>query len=103
MAVFSCMGGDMVIVAAGEAKFPRRDVAAAVRYMYLVPLCSYILLSIVVGFNINYTDPDLFRPESLYNTDVSHSPFIITLKTTRFRGLPTVINVCFLISAYSCG
>ena len=97
------MGGEMVIVAAGEAKYPREDLARATRYMYLVPLFFYILLSLVVGFNINYGDPDLLHSWSKYDSGISHSPFIIVLKTTHFRGLPTVINACFLVSAYTAG
>jgi len=71
--------------------------------MYLVPLICYILLSFIVGFNINYADPSLLHPWSKYDSDISHSPFIIVLNTTHFRGLSTVINVCFLISAYTAG
>jgi len=97
------MGGDMVVVAAGEARFPRRDLAPATRFMYLMPLFSYVLLSIVVGFNINYADPDLFHPWSKYNTSASNSPFIIILKSTVFHSLPTVVNACFVVSAYSAG
>ena len=97
------MGPDMVIVAAGEARRPRRDVAPATRFMYLMPLFLYILLSFVVGFNINYADPDLLHSWSKYNRGVSHSPFIIVLKSTFFKGLHVVINSCFLVSAYSAG
>jgi len=91
----------MVIVTAGEARYPRRDLAPATRFMYLMPLFFYILLSFVVGFNINYGDPDLPHPWLERNSGLS--PFIIVLKSTRFQVLPDVVNACFVISAYSAG
>jgi amino acid transporter len=103
MAVFSCIGGDLIVVAAGETRRPRRDLAPATRFMYLVPLFFYVLLAFVVGFNINYTDPGLLRPWWKYNRDISHSPFIIVLRSAHFSGLSTFTNVCLLISAYSVG
>jgi len=101
MAVFSCMGGDMVVVTAGEAKYPRRDLAPAIKFMYLMPLSLYILLSFAVGFNINYGDPNLAHTLSKYNNGIS--PYIIVLRSTRFKRLPHVMNACFLFSAYSAG
>jgi amino acid transporter len=95
------MGGDMIIVAAGESKYPRRDLAPATRFIYLMPLFFYILLSFVVGFNINYGDPELPHPWLERNGGLS--PFIIVLKSTRFHVLPDLVNSFFVISAYSGG
>ena len=61
-AIFTLMGGDIVIVAAGEAKWPRKDLPQAVRFMYLAPIGCYIFASFLLGFNINYTEPDLLHP-----------------------------------------
>jgi amino acid permease len=101
--MFTLMGGDIVIVAAGEAKSPRKDLPQAVRFMYLAPIGCYIFTSFLLGFNINYTEPNLFHPwaNSYYNPDVSHSPFIIVLKYTSIKVLPTFINGCFVFSAYT--
>ena len=101
--MFTLMGGDIVIVAAGEAKSPRKDLPQTVRFMYLAPICCYILASFLVGFNINYTEPDLFHTwaDSQHNPNVSHSPFVIVLKYTSIKVLPTFINGCFVFSAYT--
>jgi amino acid transporter len=101
LGVFACMGGDLVIVTAGEAKRPRADLPNAARFMYLVPIGLYVLTSLLVGFNINYTDPDLARPYSTHNSAASHSPFIIVAKTTSLKIVPDFLRACFLISAYS--
>ena len=86
---------------AGEAKRPRKDLPPATRFMYWVPLSLYFLGSLCVGFNINFADPDLFQPYSLINTNASHSPFIIVVKSTAIKVLPNFLNACFLISGYS--
>ena len=101
--MFTLMGGDIVIVAAGEAKSPRKDLPQAVRFMYLAPICCYLLASFLVGFNINYTEPDLFHTwaDSQHNPNVSHSPFVIVLRYTSIKVLPNFINGCFVFSAYT--
>lgn len=101
LAMFACIGGDIVVVTAGEARKPRKDLPPATRYMYWVPLGLYFLASLIVGFNINFKDPNLFRAYSLSNTNTSHSPFIIIIKTTTIKVLPDFMNACFLFSGYS--
>jgi yeast amino acid transporter len=101
LAVFACMGGDLVIVAAGEAESPRRDLAPCTRFMYLLPISCYILGSFLVGFNINYMDPKLFHPFAEWNYTTSHSPFVIAVSYTSIRVLPAILKACFLFSAYT--
>jgi yeast amino acid transporter len=100
-AVFACMGGDLVIVTAGEAESPRRDLAPSARFMYLVPIGCYVLGSFLVGFNINYMDPKLYHPFATWNYTTSHSPFIIALESIPIGILPTILKACFLFSAYT--
>ena len=102
-AMSTLMGGDIVIVAAGEAKSPRKDLPQAVRFMYLAPIGCYVFASFLLGFNINYTEPGLFHPwaNSQHNSNVSHSPFTIVLKYTSIKVLPTFLNGCFVFSAYT--
>lgn len=105
LAVFACMGGDIVIVSAGEAKSPRKDLPAAARFMYLAPLSLYVLGTFLVGFNINYADPALYHPfvTPKGTATPSHSPFIITLQRSSIapKVLPQIFNAAFLFSAYT--
>ena len=101
LAIFACMGGDLVIVTAGEAESPRRDLAPSARFMYLVPIGCYILGSFLVGFNINFMDAKLFHPFASWNYTTSHSPFIIAVGYTSIRVLPALLKACFLFSAYT--
>jgi len=102
-AMYALIGGDIAIVAAGKAKSPRKDLPQTVRFMYLAPIGCYIFASFLLGFNINYTEPDLFHPwaNSQHNSNVSHFPFTIVLKYTSIKVLPTFLNGCFVFSAYT--
>lgn len=103
LAMFACMGGDLVIVTAGEAESPRRDLAPSARFMYLVPIACYVLCSFLVGFNINYMDPKIYHPFAAWNYTTSHSPFVIALGYTSIKVLPAVLKASFLFSAYTAG
>jgi amino acid transporter len=106
LAVFAFMGGDIVIVTAGESKSPRTDLPPVARFMYLVPIGFYILASFLVGLNINYMDPDLYHPlakPAAGAPKISHSPFVIVITHTSIKVLPKFLNACFLLSAYTAG
>lgn len=105
LAVFACMGGDIVIVTAGEARSPRKDLPGAAQFMYLAPIGFYILGSFLVGFNVNYSTPDLFHPWAGSKGDrfPSHSPFIIAIRNSSLgpKTLPILYNALFLFAAYT--
>src|SRR5437762_646812 len=101
-AMFSCMGGDIVIVTAGEAKYPRKDLPAVSRFMYLAPLSFYVISAFLVGLRINFMNPNLHRPfANIIPRAVSQSPYIIVIKEAGIKALPGVLNGCFLVSAYT--
>jgi len=102
--MFSRMGGDIVIVTAGEAKRPRQDLPPVARFMYMVPIGFYVLASILVGMNIDFRDPLLSHPfEGGDGPKISHSPFVIVAENASLKVLPNFLNACFLISAYTAG
>jgi amino acid transporter len=94
----------MVMVAAGEARRPRRDLTAAAKYMYLVPAFLYVLGSFLVGLNVNYLDPRLYRlHETQGDITGKLSPFIIAVQNAGIPFLPGFLNACFLFSAHTAG
>ncbi|KAG9230141.1 amino acid permease/ SLC12A domain-containing protein [Amylocarpus encephaloides] len=106
LAMFSCMGGDLVIVAAGEARYPRQDLPKVAQFMYLVPLGFYVLATILLGMNINFLDPrlyHLFESNAEAGPKLPHSPFIIVAARSSIKVLPNFLNACFLMSAYTAG
>ena len=101
LAMFSCMGGEIVIVTAGEAASPRRDIPQAARFMYLAPVGLYILMTFLLGLNINFLDPGLQHPWIESTSAASTSPFILVVRRAGIEVLPSVLNACFLVSAYT--
>jgi amino acid transporter len=100
------MGGDIVIVTASESKHPRRDLPPVARFMYLVPIGFYIIISILVGLNINFMNGKLYHPWEKPDSKLSllsHSPIIISLQQTSIKVLPRFLNACFMVSAYTAG
>jgi hypothetical protein len=57
----------------------------------------------LVGFNINYLEPNLYHSWAgvNHNSSVSHFPILIILKYTSIHILPNFLNGCFLFSAYT--
>lgn len=99
IAIFACMGGDLVIMTAGEAADPWNDLPAVTSFVYLIPLFLYPIATFTAGANVNYGDPYLSHPWG--KTSESLSPFIIAVRTTSLHGLYYALNFFFMICAYT--
>ena len=103
------MGGEIVLVTAGEAKTPRRDLPTAARYMYLLPVGFYLVAIFLVGLNVNYLDPRIYHshiswhPPNQTRLDgiqtALRSPFVIAITNAKINVLPDFLDACFLFSA----
>jgi amino acid permease len=108
-----------VVIAAGEAKYPRHDLPSTVRWIYWFAIVVYIELMILGAINVPFDDPAL-RPyanpgfidvpaatlqifPSANNTKINtgdRSPFIIAVKRAGFQSaLPDVLNLALYLSA----
>ncbi len=96
-AAFSFFGTEVVAIAAGEAKNPRRNIPKAIKRVYIRILLFYIGGVTIIGMLVPYTNPDLNLSES----DAAKSPFVIAMTTAGIKGLPSVINAALLTSAWS--
>ena len=107
--MFQFMGGEIVLVTAGEAKRPRRDLPTAARYMYLLPVGLYLVAILLVGLNVNYLDPRIyhshiswypkFRPQLDGIQTAFRSPFVIAIENAGIKVWPGFLDACFLFSA----
>lgn len=106
-ATFQFMGGEMVLVTAGEAKRPMRDLPIAARYMYLLPISFYLVAILFVSLNVNYLDPRIYHAHVVYDAGArlegiqtaARSPFVIVIANAGIKALPGFLNACFLFSA----
>ncbi|KAK0198659.1 amino acid permease [Armillaria mellea] len=96
-AAFSFIGTEIVAIAAGEAKNPRRNLPKAIRRVYIRILLFYIGGTAVIGLLVPSTDPRL----NLSDGTAASSPFVIAIKNAGIGGLPSVINAALLTSAWS--
>jgi len=97
IAAFSFIGTEIVAIAAGEAKNPRRSLPKAIRGVYIRILLFYILGVTVIGLLVPSNSEGL----NLTEKTAAASPFVIAIKTAGIKGLPSVINACLLTSAWS--
>lgn len=96
-AAFSFIGTEIVAIAAGEAKNPRRNLPKAIRRVYIRILLFYIGGVTIIGLLVPSNNPDL----NLKSSTAAKSPFVIAIKTAGIKGLPSVINAALLTSACS--
>ncbi|KAF2657272.1 hypothetical protein K491DRAFT_677429 [Lophiostoma macrostomum CBS 122681] len=99
--MFSCMGGEMVAMTAGEAKAPYKDIPIVMSFVYVVPLSLYPLMMLSAGTNVNYADPDLPKLWSAGVGSIPKSPFVIAIEHSSLHGLPVALNLFFVISGYT--
>ncbi|KAK7465744.1 hypothetical protein VKT23_005716 [Stygiomarasmius scandens] len=85
-AAFSFIGTEIVAIAAGEAKNPRRNLPKAIRRVYIRILLFYIGGTIIIGWLVPYTDDRL----NLASGDAASSPFVIAIENAGIKGLPSV-------------
>jgi len=96
-AAFSFIGTEIVAIAAGEAKNPRRNLPKAIRRVYIRILLFYIGGVIIIGLLVPSNNSNL----NLTASTAASSPFVIAIKTAGIKGLPSVINAALLTSACS--
>lgn len=96
-AAFSFIGTEIVAIAAGEAKNPRRNLPKAIKRVYIRILLFYIGGTTIIGLLVPSNDPDL----NLKSGDAASSPFVIAIRRAGIHGLPSVINAALLTSAWS--
>ncbi|KII84073.1 hypothetical protein PLICRDRAFT_179755 [Plicaturopsis crispa FD-325 SS-3] len=96
-AAFSYIGTEIVALAAGEAKNPKRNIPKAITRVYIRILLFYIAGTAVIGLLVPSNDPSL----NLKVSTAAKSPFVIAIKHAGIGGLPSVINACLLTAAAS--
>ncbi|KAH8113435.1 amino acid permease [Phellopilus nigrolimitatus] len=99
-AAFSFIGTEIVAIAAGEAKNPRRNLPKAIKRVYIRILLFYIGGTFVIGLLVASNNPGLNLTGSGAKT-ATGSPFVIAIKAAGIGGLPHVINAALLTAAWS--
>ncbi|TFK64955.1 amino acid permease [Pluteus cervinus] len=96
-AAFSFIGTEVVAIAAGEAKNPRRNLPKAIKRVYIRILLFYIGGTFIIGLLV----PSNAEGLNLADGTAASSPFVIAIQNAGIKALPSVINACLLTSAWS--
>lgn len=98
-ASFSFIGVETVVISAAEAVNPHRSIPnAARRVTYRIGL-FYILGALLIGMIVSPQNGDLVTDTGNGNS----SPWVIAIKNAGINILPSIVNACILVSAWSAG
>ncbi|KAM0543256.1 hypothetical protein ACHAPJ_012402 [Fusarium lateritium] len=98
-AAFSFLGIETVIITAAEVKDPHYSIPRAARHVAVRIAFFYILGAFLIGIIVDPRNADL----ASHTGNANSSPFVIAIKAAGIDILPSIINACILISAWSAG
>ena len=87
---------------AGEAKYPKRDIPFAAKYVWIITITLYVSSVIFVSLCVPWTNPKLLNfndPRSRQTGAIS--PFLIAIDEAGYTVLPSLINVGYLFAAWT--
>ena len=100
VAGFSFQGTEMIGIAAGESKNPRRDVPRALTSVFWRIMLFYIGAMVIIGFLIPYTDPNLLTAAE---GDINISPFTLIFERAGIAFAAAAMNAVILTAVLSAG
>jgi len=101
IAGFSFQGTEMVGVAAGESKDPKKTIPLAIKQIFWRILLFYVLCIFIIGTLIAYDDPNLLQAATTEN--VALSPFTLLYEKVGFAFAASLMNAVILTAILSAG
>lgn len=102
-AAYTVAGPDYVSMAAGEAMNPRKTLPRAYKAVLWRLSAFFILGTLAMGIVCAADDPLLVKALAGGDSTASASPYVIAMQRLHISGLPSVVNVGLIISAFSAG
>ena len=101
IAGFSFQGTEMVGVAAGESKDPKKTIPVAIKQIFWRILLFYIVCIFIIGTLIAYNDPRLLQAAA--TDDIALSPFTLLYEKAGFAFAASIMNAVILTAILSAG
>lgn len=98
-ASFSFIGVETVVITAAESVDPHRAIPKAARRVTYRIAFFYILGAVLIGMIVDPRNADLVSGSGNANS----SPWVIAIRQAGINALPSIVNACILISAWSAG
>lgn len=102
-AAFSVSGPDLIALAAGEIRNPRRNIPRVARMVFFRIIGFYVMGVLGVGIICNSRDSRLLGAIENGDAGSAASPWVIGITNLGINGLAGFVNVLILISGWSCG
>lgn len=101
IAGFSFQGTEMVGVAAGESKDPKKTIPVAIKQIFWRILLFYVVCIFIIGTLIAYDDPRLLQAAATDN--ITLSPFTLLYEKAGFAFAASLMNAVILTAILSAG
>lgn len=101
IAGFSFQGTEMVGVAAGESKDPKKTIPVAIKQIFWRILLFYIVCIFIIGTLVAYDDPRLLQAAA--SEDIALSPFTLLYEQAGFAFAASLMNAVILTAILSAG
>ena len=101
IAGFSFQGTEMVGVAAGESKNPKKTIPIAIKQIFWRILLFYIVCIFIIGTLVAYNDPQLLKAAA--SEDIALSPFTLLYKEAGLAFAASLMNAVILTAILSAG
>ncbi|KAJ5907027.1 Proline-specific permease [Penicillium subrubescens] len=98
-ASFSFIGVETVVITAAESVDPHRAIPKAARRVTYRIAFFYVLGALLIGIIVDPRNKALVSGSGNANS----SPFVIAIKGAGISALPSIVNACILVSAWSAG
>lgn len=101
IAGFSFQGTEMVGVAAGESKDPKKTIPIAIKQIFWRILLFYVVCIFIIGTLVAYNDPRLLQAAA--HDDIALSPFTLLYEQAGFAFAASLMNAVILTAILSAG
>ncbi|KAI5372541.1 hypothetical protein J4E82_008737 [Alternaria postmessia] len=98
-AAFSFIGVEVVVITAAESINPHVAIPKSAKRVTFRIALFYVLGALLIGIIVDPRNPGLVSDSGNANS----SPWVIAIKQAGISTLPSIVNACILISAWSAG
>jgi amino acid transporter len=98
-AAYAFLGTEILGMTAAEIQNPTKNIPRAIKGVWVRILLFYIIGVFILGLICPSDNPNLTTGIGT----AASSAWVIAIKTAGIKGLPSIINACFITSAWSAG